>query len=267
MPFGARFDWYEMTFDGHDDGRESARLSLALGAETVRAKGRNGYAEAYSLVRNGDELARVFGHSARPGEVHIVTSSESCDEVVPLLREYWPEHRVSRADSSVDFAADFDALDHRAVAFARDAGIRFELITNSEGGATRYLGSRASENFVRLYKKSEQLRALHPEKAAEIPEGILRFELESRPGKREVKEATATMSPDDLWGLGEWTQKFAAEFLGIDAPRVSTHFRRPSDFVRSLHFLGVQYGPILRQRAAEVGAAAATRELVEALGL
>lgn len=267
MDFGARFDWMGLTFDGFDDGREVEKLRAALGAEMVRARGRNGYAEAWSLVRGDDELARVYGHSARVGEVHIETTSESCDEVVPRLREFWPEHRVARADSAVDYEADFAALDRRAVQFAEDNGISYSLITNSEGGATRYLGSRKSENYVRVYKKSEQLRAAHPERADDIPGGIVRFELEAKPSKRDTKELVATMTADELWGLGEWTQKFAAEFLGIDAPRVSTHFRRPSDWARVLHYLGEQYRPSVERRIAEVGSTRALAEVTGALGL
>ena len=267
MHLGARFDWYESTHDGFDDGREVARLESALGAQARRAKGRNGYAEAWAIVRDEQVLATVYGHSARLGEVHIVTTSLSCDEVVPLIRRFWPLHRVSRADSSVDFQADFDLLDLKAVAFADRVGILHEVLLNSVGGATRYLGSRKSENFVRMYKKTEQLRALHPERADEIPDGILRFELESRPSKRETKEALATMTPDEMWGLGEWTQSFAVEFLGIDAPRVSTHFRRPSDWARVLHYLGEQYRPSVERRIAEVGSTRALAEVTEALGL
>ena len=267
MNFGARFDWYEMTFDGHDDGRERSALALALGAELRQLKGRNGYAEAWAVVRDGDELARVYGHSSRPGEVHIVATSESCDEVVPVLRRLWPVHRVSRADSSIDFQADFAEQDELALAFAVNAGISFQLITNSAGGATRYLGSRSSENFVRVYKKSEQLVALHPERADSITAGVVRFELESRPSKREVKERAATMSPDDLWGLGQWTQAFALERLGIDAPRVSTHFRKPTDFERTRFHMKKQYSPTWSRRVAEVGLEVAQLEALETLGL
>ena len=263
----ARFDWYEMTFDGHDDGREAAKLALALGGQLTPGRGRNGYAHCVNVERGDDTLARVYGRSARLGEVHIVTTSESCDEVVPLLREWWPEHRVSRADSAVDIAAEFATLDRAAVEFAESRGISFRLFSDSEGGATRYVGSRQSEVFVRVYKKSEQLRALHPERADEIPEGVVRFELVARPGKRDVKEAVGAMSADDVWGLGQWSKEFAAVFLGIDAPRVSTHFRRPSDWSRALHFLGAQYGPMTARRIEAVGVESARAEVLEALGL
>lgn len=262
----SRFDWYAATIEDADDGRVPSVLTLGLGAALVRGRGRNGYAECWEVQRGDDVLAHVYGRSARSGEVHVVASSESCDEVVPLLRRRFRAHRVARADAAVDFAADFAQLDRMAVEFAKRRGISYEYIVNSEGGATRYLGARSSEVRLRVYKKSEQLRALHPERT-DIPEGIVRAELQVRPGKRDVKEATASMSADDVWGLSAWSKEFAAELLDIDAPRTSTHFRRPSDWSRALHFLGQQYGPMVAKRAELVGADRARGELLDALGV
>jgi len=55
--------------------------------------------------------------------------------------------------------------------------------------------------------------------------------------------------------------------LAVDADRVSTHFRRPSDWSRILYYLGVQYGPRMREHAGEVGTEAVLAALVGALGL
>jgi hypothetical protein len=264
---GCRFDWYELTADGLDDGRVAPALSLALGARITQGKGRNGYAVCEVVQRDESVLAEVYGHSARAGEVHIKTSGDACDEVVPLLRRLYPSHRVSRADSSVDFAADFDELDAQALAFATRRGLSHRLITDSAGGATRYLGAPSSELRLRVYRKSEQLRALHPELAETIPDGIVRAELQGRPGKRDVKELVSVMSADELWGLGQWSQLFAAELLGFDAPRVPTHYRRPSDWQRALHFLNRQYGPMMARRVDDVGLEAVQREVLDALGL
>lgn len=264
---GARWDWYEATLDGLDDERVAPALALALNATVVRGKGRNGYAQCWVVERADVVLAQVYGRSARLGEVHITVTSESCDEVVPLLRRRFPAHRVSRADSAVDFGADFDTLDVQVLAFATERGLSHRLITNSDGGATRYVGSPSSEVQMRLYKKSEQLRALHPEAADTVPDGIVRFELQARPGKRHVKELVGTMAPDDLWGLAKWSAELALLVLEIDAERVPTHFRRPTDWSRALHFLGVQYGPIVQRRADLVGFDQARSELLAALGV
>lgn len=266
-PLGCRFDWYELTADGLDDGRVPRALALSLSGSITAGKGRNGYAVCEVVERDGAVLAQVYGHSARAGEVHVTITSEACDEVVPVVRRLYPEHRVSRADSSVDFDADFEELDSRAVAFARDAGIAHRVIRDSDGGATRYLGAASSEIRARVYKKTEQLRALHPERASTIPDGIVRVEGQFRPGKRAVKERASTMSADEMWGLGQWSQRFASELLNVEAPRVATHFWRPSDWQRTLHFLGEQYGPSVARRVEAVGMETAVSELLEALGL
>lgn len=285
-----RFDWYEITFDRtdnpdvaspilgagdkknvYDDGNErvvARRLAQALGGcKIVEGRGRNGYAVSYAVVRGDDELARVYGRSARHDEVHIVTAGESCDEVVPILRDFWPVHRVSRADVAADFQDDFDALDALAVEFAKERSISYRLVTDSAGGATRYLGAVSSETMVRVYKKSEQLRALYPHRADSVPDGIVRVEMQIRPGKRAMKQRVAGMAPADVWGLSRWTKQLAAQLLAVDAVRVPTHSRRPTEWSRALHYLGVQYSPAVARRVLEVGQEQTVREVLEALGL
>lgn len=263
---GSRFDWYSATFDDMDDVLVPQYLAASLGATAVAAKGRLGYASCVTLERDDETLARVFMHSARAGEVHIAVSGDACDRVVPVVRRLWPHHRVARADSAFDFLADFEEIDAAALGFAQERGLAYRLVTDSDGGATRYLGSPSSEVTVRVYKKSEQLRKLHPERAALVDDGIVRCELQARPGTK-VKGLVATMSADDLWGLGKWTRDFAATFLHFDAQRVATHFARPSDYARALHWLGVQYGPLTRARARETGTEDVVADVLKALGL
>lgn len=263
----SRWDWYECTFDAIDDGRVALKLAAALGATMSIGKGRNGYASCEVLERDGGIVAQVYGRSARAGEVHVTVTSDACLTVVPILRELFPDHRVSRADTAVDFRSDFDTLDAQALAFAADRNLSHRLFTNSEGGATRYIGSARSETQLRVYKKSEQLRALHPESAHEVPAGIVRCELVVKPGKRDLKLRLGHMSADDAWGMSKWSGEFSGLVMGFTPERVPTHFRRPTDWQRALHFLGTQYAPSVAKRAEVVGAEQAAKELLGALGL
>lgn len=263
----ARHDWYEMTFDTLDDERVPASLAIALGGDLARIKGRNGYATGHQIESGGETLATVHGHSARAGEVHVTVTSDACDRVVPTLRTLYPSHRVSRADSAVDVVADFEELDAIVLGFAEERGLTHSIIRNSEGGATRYVGSPRSETRMRLYKKSEELRQRHPESLEPVPDGICRFELVARPGKRAIKERLSLMSAEDVWGLSQWSADLASLLIGIDAERVSTHFRRPSDWTRALHFLGIQYEPMMQRRIDAVGLDTARSEVLAALGL
>ena len=264
--YTARFDWYSATFEQMDDGRVPASLSVALGGSVTWGRGRHGYARCATIEHEDEAVARVYVGSARLGEVHVVVSGDACDRVVPLIRRLWPDHRVARADSAIDFRSEFDVIDAAALNFARERRLAFRLVTDSEGGATRYLGSPSSEVTVRVYKKSEQLRKMHPERAQEVADGIVRVELQARPGTS-VKAAVASMTAEELWGLGAWTRDFAVQFLDVDAERVATHFRKPSDWARSLHWMGQQYGPAIHRRVQEVGAEVALSEVLRTLGM
>ena len=260
----SRFDWYAATFEDMNLYAVPHALSSVLGGSVTEGRGRNGYRKQLTLDRDEKVLARVLGESKRVGEVHVVTTSEACDEVVPLLRHWWPDHRVSRCDVAIDVRADFEVLDARSVAFAERKGLSHRLFTDNLGGATRYLGSASSEVMVRVYKKSEELRKRHPESASEIPDGIVRAECVVRPNTR-MKGVVAKMEPDECWGLSEWSRGFAAGFFELEAERVPTHFREASDWAKALHWVAQQYGPAMKRRAQLVGMEQAREELLAAM--
>lgn len=267
-----RFDWYEITFDGGNDAVVAYALAAETGGYLAPTRGRYGYTSAHHVERKDPDgvavtLATVYGKSARPGEVHVTVTGSTCDELVPILRRLYPDHRVSRADSSVDLKADFADLDSRALQLAGDRNLSHRLITDSSGGATRYIGAPSSELRVRVYRKTEELRAKHPETAHTVPDGITRAELQARPSKRAIKQAVSTMSADDLWGLGKWSLGLAEELLGFKPERVPTHSRRPSDWERTLHYFAKQYRPAIRRRAQAVGIDQAVSELLDVLDL
>lgn len=265
-----KFDWYQCTIVGTDYARTFDALALRLAAELggVLAEGRTayGYAVCWEIVRDERCLCRVFGKGHTRDEVHLQVTSSSCVEVVPVIRRLFPAHRVSRVDACIDVREDFDRLDEFVTAVASESGVYQELIVNTLGGATRYLGSRQSPVRARLYKKSEELRARHPEAASEVPDGIVRFEVEVRPHSRK-KADFAEMSPADVFGASRWTRTLLSRIFDLDVEPVHLSFRRPTSWQRTLSTLGRQYGPSVRQRAARVGTAAALDELKAAFGL
>lgn len=263
---GSRFDWYSATFQDVDEFSMVEALALALRGHASLGKGRLGYARCQTIERDGLALARVYTGAARAGEMHVASSGDACDQVVPLLRQVAPNHRVSRADAAIDFAADFATLDDLAVAFAEARRLSYRLVTDSDGGATRYLGATSSDYMVRVYKKSEQLRKSAPERAHTVQDGIVRAEVQVRPPSG-FKASVAAMSADAIWGMAKWGQAFAREFLDIEALRVKTHFSKSSDYARALHWLGVQYGPMVRARCLDAGSESVRRDVLAALGL
>lgn len=261
-----RFDYYQCTI--REARNVAEHLGVIFGAEKRPAAGRWGYARGSELVSDETVSATVYTGSARADETHVVISGASCDRVVPVIRNLWPRHAVSRADSALDCFADFDRLDADVLRFARDHGIKYRLVTDSDGGATRYLGAPSSTAMLRVYKKSEQLRSkLTAPAAARVPDGVVRFELQVRPGKAAQKAATATMTADDLWGFTKWGKQFAESFLALDVERAEIAPVTPSTWSKALYWLQQQYGAQIRARAADVGTAALLAELQEAFEL
>lgn len=261
----ARFDWYEATFEVLDPVGVAKTIADRLGGSTVVQKGRYGYALCAVVQVEDRVLARVFYRSKRVSEVHVVATGEACDDVVPVIRELWPVHGISRCDVALDFRADFDQLDRVVLAFAEDHGLKHRLFTNSDGGATRYIGGRGSETQMRVYKKTEELRQKYPHQAHEVPDGIVRVELVVKV-KSTMKGRLCSMDAGAMFGLSKWGKAFALEFLGVDAERVPTHFTELTDWARLTSHLRDQYGPAIQRRVAEVGLDQMADELLGTFG-
>lgn len=264
-----RFDWYGATLSDTPGGDFVASvLASACGGKARRARGRNGYPRAFSIEVSDTEYALVlFGGSTGP-EVHVAIPGAGCDVLVPALRAHWPEHRVARVDVSLDLVGvDFDGLDQRLLALVGTT-VKHQLITDSEGGATRYLGSRKSDYLMRVYKKTEQLRKVYGKAARSVPEGVVRVEAEVKPGSAD-KSLFADLSPFQVICYRRLGRTVFGEVLGSGLPLWdgdAVH-RKPSSWERLLSVLGSQYGPSVRDRAVEVGGAEVLRELGERFGL
>jgi hypothetical protein len=258
----ARFDWYEATFEDLDPEGVAVAIAKRLGGSVAVQKGRNGYALCAVVQADDRVIARVLYRSKRVAEVHVEVTGEACDDVVPIIRKLWSVHKVSRCDVALDFAADFDQLDVLVLAFAEGRGLKHRLFTNSDGGATRYVGARGSETSMRVYKKSEELRAMYPQQAHEVPDGIVRVELIVKVHSK-MKGRLCSMEPGAMFGLSKWGRAFALEFLKVDAERVPTHFREITDWTRLVGQLVYQYGPAIQRRVSEVGREQVREELLE----
>lgn len=265
---GARFDWYACTWDESHPRQAARHLAALLGCEVSDTKGMRGYSTGYLLHRGDDTVCKVFGFGRNaPDEVHLQSSSDACDVVVPAVRSMYPGHRVTRADSALDFRASFTELEPTAIAFAEQKGLQHGGFTDSEGGASRRLGSMRSESFVVLYKKSEQLRSLDRSRAHTVEAGIVRAEFRIKPEKRATKSLIANSTADELWGYSGWGKEFAEKVLDLRPARTQTHYSRPTDFARAAYWMGEQYRRTWGHRAQEVGIEQARSEALRLLGL
>ena len=301
---GPRFDWYAATIDEGDSEKIARHLGHSLGIEVQPCKPVKPWGRAHALVVDGEVVARVFGygiardsdrstprlsvpnveaaspspiaavssHSDAPdvgaGLCQVVVTSTHCDRLVPVVRRLWPAHRVARADAAYDFALQFAELDRKALTFALDQGITWRLVTDSAGGATRYLGATSSEVMLRVYDKRAEVLSRTPELVDGVPDLWTRVEVQVRPGKSDQKWRLGVATPEEAFGFSRWSALFAAMHLDLEPITEATHVRRPDDVTRHFWYLGSQYAPALRRFEKEgVDRQELARRALEALGL
>lgn len=99
-----RFDWYQATIPAHPvDLVQSILSTLAPGGDVVEGRGKHNYHQSFTIRDvQGDRVAMVLAGGPN-GDPNAVASGASTDAFVPLVRERWPDHRVTRFDAAEDF--------------------------------------------------------------------------------------------------------------------------------------------------------------------
>jgi hypothetical protein len=131
----------------------------------------------------------------RPGEPFVEAKSHS-PEVVPLIREWHPQHRVARSDARIDFHDDawWDVIETVMLAYAERKGVLMSPIgphlQPHMGGRTWNLGkSDGWQRCATLYEKGCELKL--PTRSP------IRLEVKVRPPSK-MKAFYATMSIEDV---------------------------------------------------------------------
>lgn len=253
-----RFDWYAATVSARPDAVLAVFRDQYIGAEFRDCKPLNGYESAVEILGPHGTMAKIL-HGGRNGDPHMFASGDDTDRFVPIVREFWPDHRVTRMDAAEDFDAEhaFERLMAECIAVADDVGLQVEHAGDwhrEELGRTLYLGSRKSPVRLRLYEKGKQLRAqILPEHGQSlISPNWTRLELQVRPQK-ESRYTAAISSPEQAFGFSAWARALAERALALDVPRVQVNVWREADDERAFAFMCRQYGPMLRRLQGQLG--------------
>lgn len=220
----------------------------------------HGYARTVTLHKDDSAVARIMlGGSQK--YANVTGSSDDTGLVVAAVRELWPApaHRVTRADTSVDFddgAGTFDRLAALCLAHADAASIKVDHMGDwhrAMDGRTLYLGSRKSAVMVRVYEKGIQLQQRNPGFEGLFSRNLVRVEVQVRPEKASRLQAAAC-DPLELFGFGKWTIALIEELLDVtDVEYVRIRERRESDRDRALRWMVRQYGDHLASLADDTG--------------
>lgn len=256
-----RFDWYQATVTAQVQDLRSSLGELAEDGWERLSRVPHGYGFGDVLNDADGALLRLWWGGTHD-QPHVVASGESAQRVAEHLREYFPAHRVTRADVCQDYAEPgaYDRLQELALGVARERGIKVgtagdHLLTLK--GRTLYVGSPASHARLRVYDKAEELRAKFAGQYAKleaIPDQLARFEVQVRPQTVEAKAAASKAEPVALIGSAAWLRELWRQVEGAELePFQAGAAWRASDDARAYAAMLPQYGAMLRRLRADLG--------------
>jgi len=208
--FTIGWDWYGATIVTDPDSLV-ARLAGATMAtpEMIRA-GR--WDALWKLHRGDDVICTVAYTEDRPDEPYFEAKSHS-PELVPLVREWHPQHRVARVDARIDFADDlwWDVIEADLKLYCETKNVRMDPVgphlQPHMGGRTWNGGKTASwQRCVTLYEKGCELRL--PTRSP------IRLEAKVRPPSK-LKAHYATLTVQEVL-LDNAFVRYLVPRIGID---------------------------------------------------
>lgn len=257
-----KFDWYAATVPDVPPMEVLEAVRKGLGGTVSEGRRRLGYAQCFRVEdRHGDLMAEVLAGSVgkNPLDPHAVATGDHAPAFVDVLRDAYPDHRVSRFDAAEDYDSPgaFDRLTATMGSIAQARGVKGLWIKpdDPDDGATYYLGGKASAVTCRAYQKGLQYRKLmHPNLWSLVSADWARIEVQVRPPKQTGKALAASLTPEQAWGFASWSQELVREAVGLEIPRVEGLGWQPqSDDDRAFDWMLRQYGPLLRRRLADAG--------------
>lgn len=253
-----RFDWYQPTISENPIVLvETLKASLAADGEIIEGRGRQNYRQSFRILdARGERVAEVLAGGSN-GDPNVTASGIVTPRFVEVVREFWPDHRVTRFDAAEDMAQEgaLDTLEAVCRGLAKDLGIRGRAVVPDDPseGRTYYLGAPSSDTRVRLYDKTAETRGkLPPERHDEVPDHWARLEVQVRP-RKEWKRYAAQATPEQAWGFAGWTHELAKRALSLQIQRITMQAGRETDDERAFRFMVMQYGPLLQRMLRDLG--------------
>lgn len=266
-----QFDWYQATVHATPEAL-IAELLANLPENVMRGdgKGFNSYARRADLFDPEGELFACVMHGGVNPHPNVKSTSDHAPALAGVLRERWPDHRVSRLDVAVDYRGEgaFEDTVRLMSEVGRSHRMKGEKIIpdDLDDGSTYYLGSRASALRVRCYEKGKELFKKTGDPVWRNFFDWTRVELQVRPEKS-FKVAAARMQPEEFWGCAQWTRDLASGVLDLNPEAVTMKPTRIADHERAMRALTAQYGPTILRQVAKLGSwEAFTEDLQRRLG-
>jgi DNA relaxase NicK len=245
------FDWYSATLKGEPREILAALVEGQELADVVPCRALNGYERA-AQVRRGSEVLGAVQWGGNSETVHAFGSGAAAPHLAEVMRERFPEHRVTRADVREDY--DGEDVWSQLYGLALGVADEFQVKTRQHGdfhrgedGRTVYVGSRHSPVQLRVYEKGRQL----PEYKRPY---WVRSELMVLPAKLEQRRAFAVAVPAEFYGASRWSKAYFERVTGCEVERCRAGtVHRQADDDRAEFYMLRQYGGLLERLAGRLG--------------
>lgn len=236
------FDWYAATLPASVNHCHNSIINHFSGS-FIPEKPQRPYKQA---VRHKEGGFRVYHGGPNP-HPFFVASGEVAEIGRDFVREFYPIHRVARADVAFDFREEggFERMVQIIEPIARKSGAAVTFLGDPEpgqkAGRTMYFGSWKSDVQLKVYEKGLERRA---KGVPDAPEDWIRVELKTQP-RKERKSLAATMDEDQLWGLSKWTKATLEKLDGTVVEYQPDRSMRKSTADRAVAHMLKQYaGPM-----------------------
>ena len=257
-----KFDWYAATLPGVGPMDALEVIRSGMGHTVEEGRRRLGYAQCFQVHdAGGDTVAEVLCGSVGKNhlETHAVATGDSAPQFATVLRDAFPEHRVTRFDAAEDLdePGAFAKLTETMGLVASNHRVKGLWIKpdDPDEGATYYLGGKSSSVTCRCYQKGLQMRKeIHPLLRPSISEHWARLEVQVRPPKTIGKALAASLTPEEAWGFSAWSQDLILEALKLNVEKIQGLGWKPqTDDEITLDWLCRQYGPLLGRMVQDLG--------------
>lgn len=253
----ASVDWYQATIPASSvTVREW--LASACEASWTACPPRWGYETGSRLEGPDGPLCTILEGGRNPLP-HVVTSGATSDGMYRVIRDGFPDHRVSRIDVRLDLdegAGTFEKLLSVCMDVAHEHGLSHTEMGDwieARRGRTLYLGAPQSRVRIRLYEKGLERVAAGVIDRGSVSESWCRLELQLRPQGSLAKARVARMHPEDAWGSSPGAADLLRRVTGQMVARSPIQERlMPTDLRQRLAAVR-QYGAILEKWAEELG--------------
>lgn len=246
----SHFDWYRATVPVAPHILvETIRQEAGKYATVTEGKGRFNYTHSKTIEYCGDRVATVL-HGGPNGHPNVEASGGRYAPRLAALLRSKGEHNVTRCDVAVDLFGEglFERLRDMAGGIADEHGLSCRDVTDRDKskGDTRYLGSRQSQVFARIYEKGKAGGETEDRIDPDLLRHWVRIELEVKPQKG-MKAKAALLEPSEFWGVSPWTLQLAKGALDMDAQPIPFTPRRNSNDERAFAHCMDQYGETFRR--------------------